>query len=171
MMKDIVFLVAERVGMMAACAGEENVRHCFPQELPAEFIGSLIMRIHQEHFATKPYDFDPEEWPKKLSSKAEALLIPDGCLFGYCNDFANRYGFISYIGHLKSCPKGSGRKLHNAFVELSRSRGMKSIRLEVLKDNLHAREFYGKLGYTEIEDHGDKLLMELSLITKKTREL
>ena len=163
MMKDIVFRVAGRVGMMAACAGEENVLYYFPQELPAEFIGSLITRIHQEHFATKPYDFDPVEWPKKLSLKAEALLIPDGCLFGYCNDLANRYAFISYIGHLKSCPKGSGRKLHNAFAELSRSRGMKSIRLEVLKDNLHAREFYGKLGYVVIEDHGDKLLMELLL--------
>ena len=163
MMIDIVFRVAERSGMMATCAEEENVRHCFPQELPAEFIGSLITRIHQEHFAAKPYDYDPVEWPKKLSLKAEALLIPDGCLFGYCNDSANRHGFISYIGHLKSCPKGSGRKLHNAFVELSRSRGMKSIRLEVLKNNHHAREFYGKLGYVVIEDHGDKLLMELPL--------
>ena len=148
---------------MAASVEEECVRHCFPQELSAEFIRLMITRIHHEYFATKPYDYDPVEWPKKLSAKAEALLIPDGCLFGYCNDISGQCGFISYIGHLKSCPKGSGRKLHNAFVALSRSRGMKSIRLEVLKDNLNAREFYSRLGYVVIEDHGDKLLMELAL--------
>ena len=144
-------------------AEEGCVRHCSPQELPAEFIRSMITRIHHEYFETKPYDYDPVEWSKKLSSNAEALLIPDGCLFGYCNDFSGRCGFISYIGHLKSCPKGSGRRLHNAFVELSRSRGMRGIRLEVLKDNFHAREFYDRIGYVVIEDHGDKLLMELTL--------
>ena len=37
--------------------------------------------------------------------------------------------------------------------------------LEVLKDNLTAREFYSRLGYVVIEDHGDKLLMELPLNT------
>ena len=148
---------------MIANAEEWGVRHCFPQELSEDFIRTLITEIHHEHFGEKPYDYDPVEWPRKLAQRAEALLVPGGCLFGYCNDFINRYSFIAYIGHLKSSPKGAGRKLHEEFVRLSRARGMRCIRLEVLKDNYHAREFYDKLGYVLIEEHDNKLLMELRL--------
>ena len=72
------------------------------------FIKAMITKIHMEYFPLKAFDYDLVTWSQKLSAKAEALLVPDGCLFGYCNDFVNRYSFIAYIGHLKSSPKGSG---------------------------------------------------------------
>ena len=144
-------------------AKEPNVRHCFPQELSEDFVRGMILGIHNEYFPGKPHDYDPDEWPRKLSQKAEAILVPGGCLFGYCNDFLGRNSFISYIGHKKSCVRGAGKILHDEFLRLSRDRGMKSVRLEVLKDNYHAREFYDRLGYVVVGESRDKLLMELKL--------
>ncbi len=132
-------------------------------------IFSVIRRIHDEywdgHFA-----FDPVALSTKLATFGECLFAVDmvtheviGGVFGYSNNIQDKVAYISFIGRIRAAPKGTGLLLHQSFAEMASSRGMERIRLEVAKDNGHAREFYHRLGYVQVEDRGVKLLLELTI--------
>lgn len=132
----------------------------------AQLILSVIRRIHDEYWAGR-FAYDPVALAEKLAKFGECLFAVDettgeklGGVFGYCNNTQDKIAYISFLGRVKSAPKGTGLLLHRSFAELARARGMERIRLEVSKGNTHAREFYHRLGYAEIEDNGIKLLLE-----------
>ena len=77
----------------------------------------------------------------------------DGKTVGYCafyaNDSETRRAYISLICILKEKQKMKyGRQLLDRCIEESRQRGMKTLRLEVLDDNLNAIGFYKHCGFT-----------------------
>jgi diamine N-acetyltransferase len=57
--------------------------------------------------------------------------------------------------------RGYGRDALDAIVELVRSRGLGTIRLSVVPENVQALEFYRRNGFAETGDtEGDELVME-----------
>lgn len=132
-------------------------------------IFSVIRRIHDEYWDGH-FPFDPVALSTKLATFGECLFAVDettgetlGGVFGYCNNTQDKIAYISFLGRVKSATKGTGLLLHQSFAELASSCGMERIRLEVAKDNSHAREFYHRLGYVQVEDRGGKLLLELPI--------
>lgn len=130
---------------------------------------SVIRHIHDEYWKGR-LAYDPELFAEKLVKFGECLFAVDkatgvalGGVFGYCNNIQDKIAYISFIGRIKAAPKGTGVLLHHAFAELAYSHGMERIRLEVSKANGHARDFYHRLGYAQVEDHGEKLLLELPI--------
>lgn len=81
-----------------------------------------------------------------------------GFIAYYLNDEGNFVYIPQVVVHKTGRHKGLGHKM---FVALQNSLCGKyeTIRLEVLKDNDNAREFYKREGFTPIEDHSERLLM------------
>lgn len=92
-----------------------------------------------------------------------------GCkLIGLCACYLNNFSEqIAYISHLAIDVNfrrlGAGGMLLKMVVNACTKYGFNSIRLEVYKDNFDARSFYLKSGFVDIDDHGNKFLMEKSL--------
>ena len=139
-------------------------------------IRRFLEKIHAEYTPTAEYEFDLEQYPRRLAMLASgfAIELPDGewsgAVLGYVNDRETRRGYISYIGRCKDCERHAAFRLHEAFKELAQERGMSVLRLEVLKVNAHARQFYARLGYLPIEDRGERLLMELKIEANRDSE-
>lgn len=136
----------------------------------AQLILSVIRRIHDEYWDGR-FAYDPVAFAEKLAKFGECLFAVDtatgeviGGVFGYCNNIQDKVAYISFIGRVRAAPKGTGLLLHQSFAELARSRGMERIRLEVSKANVHARDFYHRLGYVQIEDHSIKSLLEMQIV-------
>ena len=114
-------------------------------------------------------DIDFNEWPQKLDQYAEAFCYLDengiinAALFFYCNDLQCKQAYVTFICSLPGTPKGTAFELHKQYIEYSRNHGMLFSRLEVLKNNSHARAFYNRQGYCLVEDHDTKLLLQLEL--------
>lgn len=109
---------------------------------------------------------DGNEYFKKLAKNAELLSHEShgvclGFVFFYCNN-PNKYS--SYITLLMVSPEarmlGIGSALTKYVFDLTKKRGFKVCRLEVLKENSAAIKLYESMGFSTIEDHGDKYLME-----------
>lgn len=142
-----------------------------PSNMSAGVVRRFLERIHAEYTPTADYEFDLEQYSHRLASLASGFAIVStdgewqGAVLGYVNDCETRRGYISYIGKCKDGERCAAFRLHEAFKELSRERGMNVLRLEVLKSNAHARQFYARLGYLPIEDRGVRLLMERGIDT------
>lgn len=97
---------------------------------------------------------------EKLNDKATTmeLIIKNesiGFASFYHNDCENKIAFISRIAILKKFRgNGYGKVLLDSVVSLSRKSGMRTIKLEVDKDNVFAIDFYKKLGF-EIEHENE----------------
>ena len=113
-------------------------------------------------------NFVPEgsEYLTKLAVSAEVLShdVHGECLgfiFFYCNDPGKH---SSYITLLMVSPDarglGIGASLVQYVLTLTVQRGFNVCRLEVRKENIAAIKLYKKMGFCEIENRGDKLLLE-----------
>lgn len=137
-------------------------------ELEARRIRAFLMAVHDCYWPDAGCEFDLETYPMKLATYAEGFVEVDSngglcaVVLGYVNDRETRTAYISYIARLPGSSV-SGADLHLAFEGLARDRGMRAIRLEVLKENARAQAFYGRLGYRQIEDRGERLLMEKAI--------
>ena len=66
----------------------------------------------------------------------------------YANDIEHDIAYITMIGVIQVMQGLKiGRKLLDKCIEVSKVRGMKKIRLEVLKENIKALEFYKHNGF------------------------
>jgi hypothetical protein len=126
-----------------------------------------FLRKAKEHYPDQVGSIDLQEWPQKLDQYAEAICYLDengiitAAIFFYCNDLTNKTAYVTFFCSLHGTPKGTAYRLHKEYMEYSKERGMKFSRLEVLKTNTHARSFYERQGYSAIEDHGNKELLQL----------
>lgn len=107
-----------------------------------------------------------EEYLEKLADKAELLSHEslDQCLgfvFFYCNDPAKYSSYITLLMVAQTSRKsGMGAALVRYVLTLTAQRGFKVCRLEVRKENLAAIKLYEAMSFCQIEDRGDKYLME-----------
>lgn len=108
----------------------------------------LDFQMHSRKFADKAYF---------ILAKIESRII------GFVAYYLNEEGKYSYISEIIVHKDGRHRGIgHKMMVSLINAMGTSydCIRLEVLKTNQYARKFYEREGYNEIDDHGNKFLME-----------
>ena len=114
-------------------------------------------------------DFDV--WPDKVAARAECFCVRSSngavcaALFAYLNAFQTRVAYIPFICALPECEKGMAYRLHESMLKRAREVGMQKVRLEVLKTNVHAMEFYGRQGYVVVEKRPERnrMLMEFQV--------
>lgn len=130
---------------------------------------AILRQIHDEYWGGY-FAYDPLPFVEKIAKFGECAFAVDdnsgetlGGVFGYCNNVQDGLAYISFLGRIKSAPRGTGLFLHRNFSELAVSRGMNRIQLEVSKINVNAVEFYKHVGYVPVADRGKKFLMELTI--------
>ena len=100
-----------------------------------------------------------EEYAKKLFKFANNFEITDkddkrlGIISFYSNDLINNIGYITLIVVDKEISKkGIGTILINFAEDYCKDKGMKKMKLEVMKDNTNALKFYSKHNYDIIKE-------------------
>lgn len=110
---------------------------------------------------------DDEQYFQKLERHAELLTHQSqgdmlGYVFFYCNNEKKSFSYITLIGTSQAARgKGIGLGLLQSVLTISKTRGFRSCRLEVRKENTTALRFYTHAGFLPIEDRGEKLLMQI----------
>ena len=148
-----------------------TIDRCQPGKLSPEQIQIFITRVHDEYFPDLTLEYDVEEYSKKLSKLASAVVayksgVDDvilGGAFGYCNNLENKEAYLSFFAKVKGAPKGLASMLHADFLTMAYNCGMRTIALEVRKTNVHAMEFYSRIGYVIRGDHDKKHLMGMEI--------
>ena len=139
--------------------------HHAPGTYPSDRIEAFLRMVHGEYANGRAFRYDPQTYAEKIGTLAEVIVAESagnivGGLFGYCNDSETKTAYISYIGRTKNSEKGLGTRMHALFEDEARNMGMERIRLEVRKGNVHARDFYQRLGYVIYEELENSLLLE-----------
>lgn len=134
---------------------------------PVEEMVDFFRLVHNQYFPYKTQSFEPFQYATKLSLNGFVIIaydkeIPCGIVAGYCNDRKTKIAYLSYIGKVKESVHGLGVLLFSKFLEHAYLVGMEKVRLEVSKTNIHAYEFYLRLGCVEVEDRGEKKLLEIN---------
>lgn len=85
----------------------------------------------------------------------------------YSNDFINHTAFLSLIAVLEEWRgKGIAKDILEEVINISRKKGMKRLRLEVNKANVHAIRFYTNRGMVVIEENETSFFMESCIYAK-----
>lgn len=86
----------------------------------------------------------------------------------YANDLQTQVAYITLIGvHREWQNLGVGASLMEWCISTAQNRGMKSIRLEVARDNVGAQRFYKKHGFIVVGNNaGDSFYMEKDISMK-----
>lgn len=134
---------------------EENIKDY--KIVPIENLNEIKNILYQFNSVFKPTLIqrvgDLEVYAKKLYNNAQMFAVIKGLQYigftaFYSNDIENN---IAYLTQLAVKPeiqnKGIGKTLLSVSMEFSRRRGMKVIKLEVIKDNIKAISFYKKNGF------------------------
>lgn len=109
-----------------------------------------------------------DDYSEKLSQNAHFVIAyNEGKQIGFIAYYLNEVGRFIYIPLIAVKREGYqhqgiGRKMLRNLEEKSNNT-FDSIRLEVLKSNLQAMNFYQKQGFVVIEDRVEKLLLSLCL--------
>ena len=112
---------------------------------------------------------DEQEYLQKLADKAEFVSHNSsskflGFVFFYCNDPEKQLSHITLLMVSPDSRKmGIGASLVKYVLEQTKQRGFKVCRLEVKKDNGGAIKLYQSVGFCEIEDRGDRYLMQAAV--------
>lgn len=114
---------------------------------------------------SKGLDF--ESYGKKLSDNAYFIIAyEDNKMNGFIAYYLNEDGKFVYVPqvvvHKDGRHKGVG---HTMFAKLCDSiqETYSSVKLEVLKSNNNAMNFYNREGFVEIEDHNERILLKKDL--------
>lgn len=111
---------------------------------------------------------DDPAYFEKLKRHAELIIHQDSCgvlgyVFFYCNAADKKSSYITLIGtSMHARGKGVGYGLLEHVLRLSKQRGFACCQLEVRKNNVHAFNFYKRVGFTIEQDRGDKYLMSIA---------
>lgn len=132
-----------------------------------------ISRIYEESWKFAYKDIMPQDylesipagrWIPNLDKEGmnTLVLLEDGMFVGtssYCksrfSDFSNFGEIVSIYVLPQYIGKGYGKKLLDAVVEELAQLGFRDIFLWVLEDNLRARKFYEKAGFTPSDNYLD----------------
>ena len=132
--------------------------------LAAETDADLLLEMMQEYYAFDGHPFDRQRAGIALltflrnASFGRAWLIceqetPVGYVvltFGYSLEFLGRDAFLDEFYLRKSHRgRGWGRHMLEFVEEQARKFEIRSIHLEVVRENTHAREFYRRSGYID----------------------
>lgn len=114
-----------------------------------------------DHPLHEGLDFD--SYSEKLSKFAYFVIASDdSSRLGFIAYYLNEDGRFVYIPqivvHKDGRHKGIGHKMLQALKD-SYSDSFANIRLEVLKDNMNAKKFYEREGFTFEEDRAERLLL------------
>jgi ribosomal-protein-alanine N-acetyltransferase len=131
-----------------------------------------ILRLIRDEQVRQQGNFIPEGdgYLIKLHEKAELLSHEyrgncSGFVYFYCNDPRKEASYITLLLVAPESRKSSvGATLVGSVLMLTRLRGFKCCRLEVFKNNAVAINLYQKMGFSPIEDCGEKLLMEVLIV-------
>lgn len=113
-------------------------------------------------------DVDLDAYLAKIADRAELVQAsaPGRCrglVAFYCNDQKTRQAYITLVlVDPQDRGLGIGRALVIAALDLAKSRGFTSCRLEVARDNVTAHALYRSLGFGVIETRAAKDLMEVA---------
>lgn len=117
----------------------------------------LLFEVCFPHLKEK---VDYLEFSKKLAENAEVYVAfennePIGITCFYANDSVNFCGYITLIGVITGRQKsGFGQKIIDFTFRAMQGKGMKSVKLEVDKDNLNAKGFYEHIGFHQVGETG-----------------
>lgn len=128
----------------------------------------IVDLIHEEQ-VRQAGKFVPEqeEYLEKLADKAELLSHDSlnqclGFVFFYCNDPSKHSSYITLLMVAQASRKlGIGASLVRYVLTQTADRGFKVCRLEVRKENAAAIKLYETMGFCQLEDRGDRYLMEV----------
>ncbi len=110
---------------------------------------------------------DFEIYSDKLSTYAYFIVayLDEKCV-GFIAYYLNEEGRFAYIPqtvvHKDGRHRGVGHTMFEALYKSIMGEYL-TIRLEVLKSNTNARNFYTREGFVAIEDHNERLLLENKL--------
>lgn len=110
---------------------------------------------------------DFEAYLAKLDAHAEIVADTSGerCrgfVAFYCNDDTTKQAFITLVlVDPRDRGLGIGQSLVGNVLDLARSRGFHSCRLEVAADNVAAKKMYGALGFHRVDSAAAKDVMEI----------
>ncbi len=130
---------------------------------------STIFRFKKDIFDKTMTDEQLIELADKFAKYAVFVVALDngidvGYVAFYCNDKVKKSAFVSMIiVDSEFQGKGYGKKLIEKAVETARSSDMKSVKLEVNKENRYAIEFYDKLGFVILNQSETGYILEKSL--------
>ena len=80
----------------------------------------------------------------------------------YLND-ENHFAYVpQVVVHKEARHKGLGHSMFKVLCD-SLTSNIKCIKLEVLKSNFYARNFYQREGFSCVEDHSERILLEKKL--------
>ena len=87
-----------------------------------------------------------------------------GFIAFYCNDYVNYKAFISMIAVKNQYHhKGWGTKLLEEAIKISQNEGMKTLSLEVAKENRKAQDFYRKQGFLLVKEEKNSCFMRTNI--------
>lgn len=116
---------------------------------------------------------DGEKVISRVIAAADILVAYNSELLGfiafYANDAASQVAFLTSIAVVRQARgKGIGHRLIYRCMNLSKSRGMKTLMLKVHKDNETAICFYKSLGFQvdDVEANGD-ICMHMDLVSEQ----
>lgn len=128
---------------------------------------SLLNRSDDSSDTPLHEGLDFESYGKKLSDFAYFIIAyEDGQMIGFIAYYLNEEGKFAYVPqvvvHKDGRHKGVG---HSMFAQLydSIKLNYSCVRLEVLKSNDNARNFYRREGFVKIEDHNERLLLQKNI--------
>lgn len=147
---------------------DDNLNHNIEIEVGVKLsqIEVLSLFYHFDDSSEVPLHkcLDFQMHSRKFADKAYFNLAKIGSqIIGFVAYYLNEEGKFAYISEIIVHKDGRHRGIgHKMMVSLINAVGTsyKCIRLEVLKSNQYARKFYEREGYNEIDDHGNKLLLE-----------
>lgn len=100
----------------------------------------------------------------KMNAAAEFLVAYNSDILGYAAMYANnmetRIAYITLLGVRPQYQKTQvGKRLVRACEEIAAQRGMKQLKLEVLKENKQAIGFYKHIGFVNIDESDNSFYM------------
>ena len=124
---------------------------------------SLLERFDDSSDEPLHESLDFIKYSKKLSQYAYFVLATEkkqqiGFIAYYLND-ENHFAYVpQVVVHRNARHRGLGHTMFNILCD-SLSTDIECIKLEVLKSNIYARNFYQREGFIESEDRYERLLL------------
>ena len=128
---------------------------------------SLLNRFDDSSDSPLHEGLDFDSYSKKLSEYAYFIIATDNnSQIGFIAYYLNEEGRFAYVPqvvvHKDGRHKGVGHAMFTKLYE-SVEGNYSSVKLEVLKSNVNARNFYNREGFLEIEDHNERILLQKDL--------
>ena len=125
---------------------------------------SLLNRFDDSSEKPLHEGIDFSTYSIKLSQYAYFIIAIEndlqmGFVAYYLND-DNHFAYVpQVVVHKEARHKGLGHSMFNVLCD-SLAANIECIKLEVLKSNFYARNFYQREGFSCVEDHSERLLLE-----------